>query len=107
MRYRRPALIAGSFVVSVLAWTLVASWLFAWLGSVPFYSWWYYALPWPDDFLWDGAYLVLSGALATMPFVIAGQFIYRRQMSGSIYGQTGWADHTAMRAGGLHLRKSL
>jgi hypothetical protein len=93
----------------MMAWTLAASWLFATIGKVPLHSWWFYAVPWPGDFLWDGAYLTLSGGLASVPFILIGQFLYRRRQANGpqVYGQTGWADRKAMRAGGLHLRDRL
>ncbi len=73
-----------------------------WLQAAP---WW--RLNWIMT-LWIG----LSAAVPTLLLVVCAFGLARhtwrnRGNPKPIYGDTGWADHAAMRAGGLQLRKRL
>jgi hypothetical protein len=73
-----------------------------WLQAAPFWR-----LNWTMT-LWVG----ISAAVPTLVLVLCAFGLTRhawrnRGASRPIYGVTGWADHAAMRAGGLRLRKQL
>ncbi len=95
------------FVAAAVVWTLLASTLYAWLGIVPFHCWFYYAVPWPADFLWSGLFLIVSGALAALPFFLA-RWMYRQlyERAPRVYGETRWADRADMTGGGISSTKS-
>lgn len=104
----RPALFVIAAFGSAVAWTLLASAAYAWLGAVPFHCWFYYAVPWPDDFLWSGLYLIVSGFLAATPFSLA-QWVYQKwyKPRQHLYGKTGWAKPSDMKRGGIKLDEEL
>lgn len=101
---RRAALtaaaICGGVVVSFAVWAGLASWAYAYLAQVPLHSWFYYAVPWPGG-LWDRAYLIVSGAIANVPFVLALRIYLARRAGPAVYGRTKWADRKQMTKGGI------
>jgi type IV secretion system protein VirD4 len=62
------------------AWTLAASWLYAAMASVPFNCWFYYARPWPKEFLWSGLGLCVAGILPAFLFSLIGWALVRDRL---------------------------
>lgn len=98
----RAAYIGGGVVAASAGWTVLASAAYAWIGRVPFHCWWYYAVPWPDDFVWSGLVLIVSSVLAAVPFgIFAWLHLQRRQSKPKVYGETKWAGSADMANGGI------
>ncbi len=108
----RPiAICTGAAVAVIGAWTVLASRLFVWIGGLsahfpsPWGTWWRYAWHTQIDSL-TLAYLVASGVIAALPILLIGVavailILRRMRKSSALYGETGWATETQMRAGSI------
>ena len=103
---RQAVLIPAGGIVGFVLWTGCASWAYAYIGQVPLHCWFYYAVPLPNRFLWDGLDLILSALMAFVPFALAGRiYLASRGNRQDVYGKTEWADRGQMKQGGISSRK--
>lgn len=77
---RAFAYVAGAAVSVLVSWTLLASWIYALIATVPFNCWFYYAHPWPEDFL-SRLLLSVSGILTALLLSIVGWALTRNSLN--------------------------
>jgi type IV secretion system protein VirD4 len=73
------AYVIGAAVSVLVSWTLLASWIYSLIATVPFNCWFYYARPWPEDFL-SRLLLSASGILTALLFSIIGWALTRNKL---------------------------
>lgn len=106
---KRATLIGLAILAGFVAWLVMASFWYSFIGMVPFHWWFYWAWPLPEDFWMDGLVLLVSGIMGCLPFGLVARFVWdRRKARGQkVYGESNFAGPKQMKAGGITSRRSL